>query len=241
MTIKLEKLNNKTHQKIKVMPDGVHQHNANLHMCHLSLEEINLAAQYYPILFAKDTDTGQFQPIALFGLNVDENIYQQMNIWQKCYLPLKLASQPFFLTKTANDTPELAINMNDPRVQANKGQALFNGLEASQYLNQQAQCLSDLSKGFILNEIFVKELLAVELIEPLALDITYNDGKQHKLTGLYTINRENLEKVAPSTQQQFADKGYVELIHNMLGSLTHINTLIELSNQHSVANTAVTE
>jgi hypothetical protein len=95
---KLESVNSEIHQNIKVTLEGELENNANVHMSHIVLMEFIEIAQYYPIFFSKDSDTGQFQPLALFGLSVDENIYQGSGLWKKCYLPLKIQSQPFYLT-----------------------------------------------------------------------------------------------------------------------------------------------
>lgn len=231
MNINLEKVSSEKHHQLKVTADGVHQNNANIHLCHLALHEISAAAAYYPIFLIKDSDTGQFQPIALFGLDIDENIYQQANLWNKCYQPLKLTTQPFFLVNNNDAAPELAINVSDPRVQNDLGETLFEANKATAYLQQQATSLSDLSQGFALNNVFINELTKSDLIEPVELDIAFEDGQQRQLDGLYTINREMLEQVDISTQQQFEKSGYVKIIADMLGSANHVKILIDLKNQ----------
>ena len=239
---KFEKVSSEKHADIKVSTDdvlanGVLANNAKVHMSHIVLPEFAEAAQYYPIFFCKDSDTGQFQPIALFGLTVDENIYQASGLWRKCYLPLKIQSQPFYLindTKQSEhdqqEKPILAIDIDDIRVQELQGESLFNAGKATLYLQQQANILTELTKGFILNRTFIASLLEYDLIESIALDIKYNDGQEHKLDGLYTINKELLEKVPAGIQKEFEQQGYVALITNMLSSINHVSTLIDIKN-----------
>ncbi len=230
MNINLEKVSSQKHHQLKVATDGRHQNNASIHLCHLALQEISAAAAYYPIFLLKDSDTGQFQPVALFGLDIDENIYQQANLWNKCYQPLKLTTQPFFLVNN-EAAPELAINVSDPRVQNDVGEPLFEASNATVYLKQQAASLSDLTQGFVLNNVFINELSKYDLIEPVELDIAFADGQQRQLDGLYTVNREMLEHVDALTQQQFEKSGYVKIIADMLGSANHVKVLIDLKNQ----------
>jgi len=235
MQISLEKVSNEQHHELKVAAQDLSQFNANIHLCHIVVDELVSAAQYYPIFLAKDSDTGQFQPIALFGLALDENIYQQSGLWKKCYLPLKLASQPFFLLNEPDAPPSLAINRADPRVQLEQGLSLFEDGVATAYLQQQASRLSELTKGFALNQTFVSALTQHQLIEPIELDIQFSSGQHSQLEGLYTINKEALAKVDVQAQQQFEQRGYVALIGAMLGSIDHVQVLIDLKNQLGIS------
>jgi hypothetical protein len=232
---KLEVVNSKKHQNIKVSTESDLEINANVHMSHIVLTEFPEVAQYYPIFFSKNTDTGQFQPVALFGLSVDENIYQASDLWKKCYLPLTIQSQPFYLiddeTKDShNAMPVLAIDSNDNRVQNHQGKALFNNGKASSFLQRKASMLADIAQGFVFNSAFINSLLAQNLLESVELDIKYNDGQEHKINGLYTINKDMLDKVPTSIQQQFEKQGYVSLISDVLSSINHVSTLIDIKN-----------
>jgi hypothetical protein len=204
-------------------------------MSHIVLSEFAEIAQYYPIFFCKDSDSGQFQPVALFGLCVDENIYQASGLWQKCYVPLKIKSQPFYLLDS--DIPIkhqaklcLAIDINDAAVQKTAGEALFIDQSPTPYLQQKIAMLEELTKGFVDNNGFVAALLNNDLLEPLALEIKYNNGQQHRVDGLYTINKTMLENVPTSNQTEFEQLGYVALIQAALSSVNHVSTLIAIKN-----------
>lgn len=232
---KLEIVNNQTHQNIKVSAQNTLENNANVHMSHIVVTEFSDIAQYYPIFFCKDGDTGQFQPVALFGLAVDENIYQASGLWRKCYLPLKIQSQPFYLIN--NETQHehkahvsLAIDINDVRVQEEHGEALFIDAKATGYLQQQVAILTQLTTGFVQNHAFISALLTHNLLESVALDISYNDGQAHELNGLYTINKAMLKKVPKQIQQQFEQQGYVSLMSAAFSSVSHVSTLIDIKN-----------
>jgi len=232
---KLERIDSDTHQNIKVSQKGALEKNSNVHMCHIVIPEFANISQFYPIFFTKDNETGQFQPVALFGLAVDENIYQACGLWQKCYIPLKIQSQPFYLVKSetlnqADAEPSLAIDTKDARVQSNYGEALFIDGNATTYLQHKAVLLAELTHGFVLNDAFISSLLNHDLLESVTLDIQYNASQAQKLTGLYTINKEMLEKVPTDVQKAFEQQGYVALISSVLSSVNHISTLIEIKN-----------
>ena len=229
---KLEIVNNEKHQKLKIAIDNTLVKNSNVHMSHVVVQEIAEVAQYYPIFLSKDGETGRFHIVALFGLQVDENIYQDSALWQECYLPLKLQSQPFYLVnREQNKGPCLAIDVADERVQTQQGNALFDNGKVSAYLKQQSNILAELTKGLILNRTFISALVEHDLIEPIELDIKYNNGEHNKVDGLYTINKTKLEKVPAVNQKQFEQKGYVALVSNMISSLNHVATLIDIKNE----------
>ncbi len=232
---KLELLNSERHHNIKIRPSNNTDNNAQVHMSHIVLTELIEVAQYYPIFFTKDGDTGKFQPVALFGLAVDENIYQTSGLWKKCYLPLKMQSQPFYLINKEQQgechaSPGLAIDINDPRISKQQGESLFIDHKATPYLQTKAAILAELTQGFLLNSTFIALLLAHDLLETITLDIKYIDGQKHKVDGLYTINKDMLKRVPADTQQQFEQQGYVELISAVLSSNNHLATLIDIKN-----------
>ncbi|PKG85630.1 hypothetical protein CXF85_02220 [Colwellia sp. 75C3] len=234
---KLEKVSSEKHKHSKVLVDGVLANNANVHMSHIVLQEFAEVAQYYPIFLCKDSDTGQFQPMALFGLTVDENIYQSSGLWRKCYLPLKIQSQPFYLINDVDpsgnnqqDKPSLALDVDDNRVQQQQGNSLFSQDKATAYLQQQTKILADLTQGFVLNRAFITLLSEYDLIESVTLDIKYNNSQECKLEGLYSINQTMLEKVPTDIQKQFEQQGYVPLMSAMLSSINHVSTLIDIKN-----------
>jgi hypothetical protein len=227
----LELVNSETHRKTKVSSEGVLASNANVHMSHIVLMEFVDIAQYYPIFFVKDNDTGQFQPVALFGLAVDRNTYQASGLWEKCYLPLKIQSQPFYLIKdNSTSKPCLAIDIKDNRVQEKQGEALFLNNIATPYLQQKAIALAELTKGFVLNNAFINDLLAHNLLESVELDIMYNNRRAHKLNGLYTINKDMLEKIPADIQKEFEQQDYVSLISAAISSVNHVSTMIDIEN-----------
>ena len=236
--MKLARVSSEQHKDLRVDCQLESYHGKQVHMSHVVIDEIVKAAQYFPIFFAKDSDTGQLQCVALFGLNVDENLYQIQSLWPKCYLPLKIKSQPFYLINDEEqagceqDKPCLAIDLNDPRVQLENGERLFtDALSATPYLQQQSSLLSQLTQGYILSAGFVEALNQYDLIEPLSLEIKYNNGQESNLTGLYTLNKALLKKLPKAAQGEFERIGYVEVITSMLSSIVHMKTLINLKNE----------
>ena len=86
----------------------------------------------YPIVFGKDAETGQFEPLAMFGLAENENLFLTDKGWNAGYIPLTLERQPFligFQTATVDgvdtEEPVVYIDMDSPRISQTEGQPVF--------------------------------------------------------------------------------------------------------------------
>src|SRR5205814_7436056 len=104
----------------------------------------------YPILFRRDSD-GEFQSIALLGLDPGENLFLQGGEWAARYIPAALRRGPLFLgigeVEEAGDAA-IVIDLDDPRVSESEGEPLFlpHG-GAAPFLQQAAAALQAVHEG----------------------------------------------------------------------------------------------
>ncbi|KGJ89380.1 SapC family protein [Thalassotalea sp. ND16A] len=238
--LKLEKLDSASHQHTKVLPLGSIAETSMMHMVQTVPQEFTEIAQHFPIFFAKDPETGQFNLMALLGLNVDENLFVTDGYWQSAYIPLKIQTTPFFLIEETQQRnteqvskPALAIDVDSARVQQTQGEALFVQGRATQYLQTKATQLAQFVEGLRFNQQFIEALLAENLLEAVDLDIRFENGEQLNLQGLYTINKEMLVQVPTAAQQEFENLGYVKLITDIFTSMQQVEALISRKNQRS--------
>lgn len=77
----------------------------------------------------------------------------------------------------------------------------------------------------------VKLLQAMELLEPVKLDITFNDKSAIVIKGLHVLNRNKLSMLSAEQLSQLQQHQVGALINDMQGSLRHMPTLIEKKNQ----------
>src|ERR1700740_563235 len=52
---------------------------------------------WYPIVFQKQPDTGQFLPLALFGFEPGENLFLTASGWEASYIPISVERLPFLI------------------------------------------------------------------------------------------------------------------------------------------------
>src|SRR3954463_1027368 len=79
---------------------------AGQHLIPIVVSEFRKAAIQYPIVFAKNPETGRFAPYVLVGLASEENLFWSGTELDVAYVPLNVRRQPFYVgMKDAPDAP----------------------------------------------------------------------------------------------------------------------------------------
>jgi len=221
-------INNKEHHLIKV----IEPKNSSAVICKNNVVvypvEYQYLAQFQPIFFTKDTSTGQFKSIVIYGFEKDENLYLQHNsFWEPLYLPLELIKQPFSYASINNQT-SLCIDLDNPLVSKNEGNRIFDKQgEQTKTLSRAISIVNEHKNQQALLEDFVNVIVSLDLLEPCVITAEYADKTSLKVNGLYIINRERL---ASLTDQQYAEldaKQYNKLLKTLLDSEQQLSVLVE--------------
>src|ERR1700736_926860 len=104
--MRLVELSRSEHAGLRIRADLVEASAASQHLIPIVVSELRKAATQYPIVFAKNPETGRFAPYVLNGLGVEENLFWSGTELDVAYVPLNVRRQPFYLgTSDAPDTP----------------------------------------------------------------------------------------------------------------------------------------
>lgn len=181
----------------------------------------------YPIVFQKAAD-GSFQPVALLGFQTGQNLFLDERGWDALYLPLAIERQPFLIGLSVEGEPMMHIDLDHPRVGHDRGEPLFRTHGGTtEFLDRMASTLQALHEGLQAVPGFVDALLRHELLESFVLDITLDDGAQHRLAGFYTINEERLSRLDGEALAVLHVEGHLEAIYMAIASLSRFRDLIE--------------
>ena len=163
----------------------------------------------------------------MLGFDAGENLFLEDHRNSTAYRPLNLQRGPFV---TAG--PDLAIDLDHPRVAPSGDQELFSETgEPTRYLQSIVGLMRDLRPGLERTRLFIDTLLNLKLIEPMTIRARFDDGKDHEFIGLYTINREHLKELADAAALDLFRRGYLQLIYLMLNSLNHVSALSQRKNR----------
>jgi hypothetical protein len=232
-------LNSVEHKHIKVNTARSEALGDNLWFCPTFPAEFRPAQTYYPIFFHKDSQTGKFYPITLFGFKDNENLFLNEDGWDAGYIPLAVQRQPFLIgqQRFVEDGVEqiqrvIHIDLDNPRVNETTGEALFLEFGGNtDYLDQVADMLETLHHGMSDAELFVDTLLTLDLIESVNIDVQLNDGSKHQMIGFYTISEETLNQLTGEQLASLHQNGYLQAIYMMIASQTRIRDLLNRKNK----------
>jgi hypothetical protein len=218
-------LNNEVHRSITVDGRISAAYGDNQRFVQVIAKEFPLLVIHYPILFSKSARTGQFYCGAMLGFDEGENLFLEEWTHGELYRPLSLQRGPFYASG-----PELAIDLDDPRV-GTGGQPLFTEQgQPTRYLQSIVWSFQNLRPGLEMTRIFITRLLELKLIEPVDIEVGFDDGTARKCIDLYTIDKEVLEQLSDAVVVELFRRGYMRLIDCMVASLKHIPLMVNKKN-----------
>ncbi len=189
----------------------------------------------YPIIFRKRSDSDQLEPVALFGLSKDENLFLDEHGWRASYLPLSVEREPFLIglqnTDSGGEEAVVYVDMDSPRVSESEGQLVF--LEhggSSPYLEHINSVLFSIHEGHQANTAFSEALAKHQLLEPFSVEITLNDNSRLALSGFHTISEAGLKQLGAEALAELHGAGHLEDIFMALASMANFRKLIAMKN-----------
>ncbi len=196
--------------------------------------EIAAVQREYAIIFRKHPDTGRLFPNIILGLAEQENLFiDETGHWQGYYQPLSLQKGPFLITTNpnadkANDV--LAIDLDDPRVNDSKGEAIFNDNKPTAYLDNINQVLAQMHADADNIARMVDAFTEFSLIEPLTLNIQLKNEEVLNLGGAYTISKEKIAALTGEQLNTLNQAGFLALGFYIADSLANLTKLIDKKN-----------
>jgi hypothetical protein len=219
-------LSKETHRSLKVDGRASAAYGDDRHFVQVTVNEFPLLVVHYPLFFSKDPDTGGLYSGVMLGFKEGENLFLREWEEREFYRPLILQRGPFYA-----QGPELAIDLDHPRVGAESGKPLFTEYgQPTRYLQSIIWAFQDLKPGIETSKFFVARLLELNLIEPVDIDVEFEDGSTHKCLGLYTVNQETLSRLPDELVVELFRRGYLRLIHLMIASLKQFPVLARKKN-----------
>lgn len=187
---------------------------------------------HFPIVFQLVEGDAGFQPVALFGLEEGQNLFLTDTGWDAPVVPMALQRDPFMIGRAPDDTLQLHIDMDSPRIvrpeEGEVGTAIFmphGGF--SDYLDHVVQLMEHLHAQAQHLPVFIEALTRHQLLEPFVIDIETPGGEQGRLSGLFTIHEERLAALPGAALEALAREGHLLPIYMQIASLQQLQALVE--------------
>lgn len=236
MTSKIVPLNNTLHQHIHIKQDTLFSHAQQKHIVPVQAYEFMLTACNYPIVFIKDTETGEFQSVAMLGLQPNENLFYSPNGWQATSVPGALKMPPFIAASTSGN-PEnftLCIDMNSSLVAQENGELIFDKEgQQTDFLKAKVDFISQYIGQTHATRDFINHLAQKNLLQALSLTVKTpgNALEEFKIKGVYAVNDKILQELSDQDFLELRKKHYLPLIYAHISSLNLADKLAMLKLQ----------
>lgn len=202
------------------------------HFVQIVASEFAAAAAVCPIFLTKNAQTGQFYAGAMFGFEPGENLLDATEGGARLFQPLDLQRQGFFI----GPDDVVLVDPGHPRFATGRGAALFErDGQPAQAARRIQQTLARLQAGVRETDAFIQALLAKRLVEPIDIDLSFDDGRNLSLGGLYTVSLDSLGELDDAAALDLFRTGRLQLAYAMAGSLKQLSRLAAVRNDRLAA------
>lgn len=193
--------------------------------------EFEALQREYPILFRRD-GAGGFYSVVLLGLERDENLFLHANEWRARYVPAAHRRGPFSIGVEAGQSgpahePKINVDLDHPRLGAGEPVFLRHGGSAP-CLEQARDALALVYDGLKREPSMFESFDVAGLIEPVAIDISLDDGARYDFDGFYALSRARLTGLADAALADLHRAGWLAAALFAASSLGNLDTLIAL-------------
>lgn len=206
-----------------------YSHLAGQHILPISLHEFAKAATEHPIVFVKNSETGEFQPVVMLGLKPEENLRVVNGQWRGNYIPNIAKDYPLGVLLDSKQPDKVWIGIIDssPQVSIDSGEALFDSGEETDYFKARREALIRHFEEAEATKAILKYLASKDIFIQQTLSITVND-EQRNINGLYVVSEAKLNDLKNEDFLELRKRGLLGPIYGHLTSLNQVNVLAQL-------------
>lgn len=232
-------LNNVTHRNLRVITRHSARFGENVGSVLTFPTEYGDVQREYPIFFRKDPATGELCSVALLGFAKDENLFLDEDGWHASYIPGSVARGPFLIGFQEREVdgelqrePVIHIDLDDPRVSESEGEPVFLPQGGnSRYLERIAAILKGIHEGMAVSRAMFAAFTELDLLEPVKVEIQFNEEEQYDLLGLHTISEERLRALDGESLARLNKAGFLQGAFLVLASLNNMKKLIDMKHR----------
>lgn len=238
MSKNIAPLNSDNHLQLTITESRDYRRFSTQHLIPVVFHEFHHLAAEFPLVFVKNSETGQFIPVALMGIRNGLNLYCQQDNWQPVIRPLGFNNAPLSLVKTNEQSEDvmICIDQDSELIVNHSGHRLFNGnKEQSEYLKSRIQALLDIASYSQQTASICQFLASKELLTPKQLNVTLLKNEQViNIDGVYIVDEKQLNNLSDEDFLLLKSKGLLPFIYAHIISLQQLPRLIEKQNQHDM-------
>jgi len=222
------------HRDLRIRTDRSAELGDGVMSCITFPNEFRRVQDEYPILFKLNAERDSFSALAIFGFEAGENLFLDGDRWDALYRPLAMDIQPFLIggDADANGDRQVHVDMASGRIGHGEGIRVFDERgRPTPFLETIAEQLGELDEGYRSSADFFAALRRHDLLEPMSLEVTLDDGSTHRLVGFNVINEDRLASLDGAALGELHSSGHLMPIFMAAASLGKLTSLIARKNR----------
>lgn len=202
------------------------------HLVPVVFQEFYFLATQFPLVFVRNSGSGDFVPTALMGLSKGKNLFCQQSQWQLDFIPTSFTLAPLSVHRLdpGSDEAVIAIDEESNLLSESAGEPMFqtNG-EYTESLQKRIDHVVTVTKQSLQAMALCRYLAEKKLFRSRPLAFQYNDSApRYELEGVFTIDEEAIDKLGDEGYLEIRRRGLMPLIYSHLTSLHHFTRLLRL-------------
>lgn len=186
------------------------------------------ACRQFPIIFTR-TDDGRIVPLALMGLEDNENLFVDPNgNWLGAYIPAYIRRYPFITTDGADGQMAVCFDEAFDGFNREGGMPLFENGEPSPKMKDILGFLEDYYIRMKETEQLGAFLAENGLLRQIDAQANLADGRRYALTGMLVVDEPKLAQLPDADIVRLFRGGLLGLIQAHLISLRNLGVLIDM-------------
>lgn len=231
-----EILTSEAHRDLRVRTERSAELGDAVMSCVTVPNEFRQVQNEYPILFRLNVERDNFTALAIFGFETGENLFLDGGKWDARYRPLAMEIQPFLIGQQADSQGEkqVHVDLGSSRIGQGEGIRVFDEHgRPTPFLEDIAERLGELDEGYQSSAAFFDALRRHDLLEPMTLEVTLDDGSTNRLVGFHVIDEERLRSLDEAALGDLHADGHLMPIFMAVASLSNLSALIARKNRRN--------
>lgn len=223
-------LNNVDHHDLRVITRGDAEFGDSVNQVMVFPTEFEQVQREFPIILRKDAQ-GCLRPVALLGLDRDENLFLAPGDgWQCEIVPALLQRGPFAIAAPADGQgdPQILIDPDHPRISRNEGEPIFleHGGNAP-LLEKMLGVLRAIYVGTQLLDPMVEAFEKAGLLRPINLQLRVGPDQAYAISDAVTVDRERLAALDGDELAALNKGGFLQSAFLIAASLGNLQRLVD--------------
>ncbi len=237
-----EVLSYKQHGKLRLKEPADYTAFAKQHLVPVVLQEFYGLACEFPLLFVKNSETGEFVPVALMGLKQGVNLFCQRAPWRSSFVPSHFHTGPLLVSGLAPDSDEavVCLDPDHPLVSESEGEPMFlpSG-DQSEMLQRKVEQITRITRQTLQSRAVCAFLAKKRLFQsrPLKLQVA-RDAPRYEVDGVYLVDEQRLEQLEDGEFLELRRHGLLPALYAHLTSLQQLGRLARKQHEADLAGGA---